>query len=64
MRTNIDLDEKLIRKAMKLSRLSTKKQVVHSALKHYIENLERMDISELRGKIQFQENYNYKSLRD
>ncbi len=31
-RANIDIDEKLIRKARKLTRLKTKKQIVHRAL--------------------------------
>ena len=64
MRTNIDLDERLVKKAMKLSRISTKKNVVHQALLRYVESLQRLNISDLRGKILFTENYDYKSLRD
>jgi len=32
MRTNIDIDEKLIRKARKLTRLKSKRQIVNKAL--------------------------------
>ena len=64
MRTNIDLDERLVKKAMKLSRISTKRNVVHQALLRYVESLQRLNISDLRGKIFFTENYDYKSLRD
>jgi len=64
MRTNIDLDERLVKKAMKLSRISTKKNVVHQALLRYVESLQRLNISDLKGKIHFTENYDYKSLRD
>ena len=31
-RTNIDIDEQLIRKARKLTRLKTKREIVHKAL--------------------------------
>ena len=32
MRTNIDIDEKLVRKARKLARLKSKRQIVNKAL--------------------------------
>jgi len=63
MRTNIVLDDKLVKEAFKYSKVKTKKDLVETALKEFVENHRRMDIRELRGKISFQPNYDYKSLR-
>ncbi len=63
MRTNIVLDEKLVKEAFKYSTVRTKKDLVEMALKEFVENHRRMDIRKLRGKISFQSGYDYKSLR-
>ena len=63
MRTNIVLDDKLVKEAFKYSKVKTKKDLVETALKEFVENHRRMDIRELRGKISFQPDYDYKSLR-
>ncbi|TYR35566.1 type II toxin-antitoxin system VapB family antitoxin [Sphingobacterium phlebotomi] len=48
MRTNIELDEQLIKQALHISRLKTKKDVVHEALKQYVASLKRKNILSLR----------------
>ncbi|MTI96979.1 MAG: type II toxin-antitoxin system VapB family antitoxin [Firmicutes bacterium] len=63
MRTNIVIDDELMEKAMKLSGLNTKKDVVREALTEYVNRRTRKDLSDLRGKIRFADNYDYKSLR-
>ena len=63
MRTNIVLDESLVKKAMKLSRTRTKKELVNQALKEFVENRKRLNLLNLEGKIEFAKDYNYKSLR-
>ena len=63
MRTNIALDESLVKEAMRLSRTKTKKELVHQALKEFVENRKRLNLMDLAGKIEFAENYNYKALR-
>jgi Arc/MetJ family transcription regulator len=63
MRTNIVLDESLVKKAMKLSRTRTKKELVNQALKEFVENRKRLNLLDLEGKIEFAKDYNYKSLR-
>ena len=63
MRTNIVLDESLVKKAMKLSRSKTKKELVNQALKEFVENRKRLNLMDLAGKIQFAKGYNYKALR-
>ncbi|HEV7251201.1 MAG TPA: type II toxin-antitoxin system VapB family antitoxin [Shinella sp.] len=50
MRTNIDLDEDLIAKAMELSGLPTKKATVELALRQFVENgYRRQALDELWG---------------
>jgi len=64
MRTNIVIDDGLVEEAMALSKLKTKKDVVHKALEEYVRVLKKKDLRELRGKIQFAEGYDYKKLRE
>jgi len=63
MRTNIVLDESLVKKAMKLSRMKTKTEIVNQALKEFVENRKRLNLMDLEGKIKFVKGYNYKALR-
>ncbi len=65
-RTNIELDDKLIQKAFLYvpKQITTKRALIDLALREYIEHHSRRDIREIRGKIQFRENYDYKALRD
>lgn len=51
MRTNIDIDDKLLQKAMNISHLKTKKAVVEMALQEYIALMNRRDLLNLRGKV-------------
>lgn len=63
MRTNIVLDESLVKKAMRLGRAKTKKELVNQALKEFVENRMRLNLMDLAGKIKFAKDYNYKALR-
>jgi Arc/MetJ family transcription regulator len=63
MRTNIVIDDTLIEEAMALSKLRTKREVVHRALEGYVRVLKKKDLRELRGKIRLAEGYDYKKLR-
>ena len=63
MRTNIVLDESLVKEAMRLSCTKTKKELVHQALKEFVENRKRLNLMDLAGKIKFASNYNYKARR-
>ena len=62
-RTNIILDDELVKSAFKYSKARTKKELIHRALQEFVENHKRIDIRNLRGKIQFREDYDYKKLR-
>ena len=64
MRTNIDIDDALLEQAFKFSGAKTKKELIHQALKEFVENRRRLNLSELEGKIEFAEGYDYKSMRE
>jgi Arc/MetJ family transcription regulator len=63
MRTNIVIDDGLVEEAMALSKIKTKKDVVHRALEEYVFALKKKDLRELRGKIRLADGYDYKKLR-
>ncbi len=63
MRTNIDLDDELVREALKISGAKTKKELVHLALKEFLDNRRRLNLLDLEGRIEFAEGYNYKEMR-
>jgi len=50
MRTNIELDESLIKQALKISGFKTKKDIVNEALKQYVASLKRRNILAIRGE--------------
>ncbi|MEE9402648.1 MAG: type II toxin-antitoxin system VapB family antitoxin [Desulfobacteria bacterium] len=64
MRTNIDIDDALVSEAFKYSRAKTKKELIHQALKEFVENRRRLNLLELEGRIEFVEGYNHKSMRE
>jgi Arc/MetJ family transcription regulator len=51
LRTNIELDEKLIGKALRLTKLKTKKELVNYAVAELVNKLERRKVLELEGKV-------------
>ena len=53
MRTNIVIDEDLMKEAMALSRLKTKKAVVESGLKLLVQIKKQEQIKILRGKLKW-----------
>lgn len=64
MRTNIDIEEKLLEEAFKFTDIKTKKDLINLALKEFIENHKKKNLMELKGKIKFSDDYNYKSMRE
>ena len=53
LRTNIELDEKLVDEAMKLTHKKTKKELVNYALKELVSKIKRKKLLELEGKVQW-----------
>lgn len=64
MRTNIVLDDEIIKKAFSVSKAKTKKELIHEALKEFIDARQRLDLRDLKGKIEFRTDYDYKKLRE
>jgi Arc/MetJ family transcription regulator len=56
MRTNVYVDESLIRECRKLTQLKTKKEIIDSALKEFIKLCKRRKMLELEGKIEWEGN--------
>lgn len=56
MRTNIELDDVLVKQALKLSKITTKREVVEEALKNYVSSLKRKQMLELKGKVTWEGN--------
>jgi len=54
MRTNIEIDDDLMRKAMKASGLKTKKAVVDAALKQFVQIKNQTKILKLFGKVEWE----------
>jgi len=54
MRTNIDIDDELMRQAMKASEETTKKAVVEKALRLMISLKAQEGIKKLRGKVKWE----------
>jgi Arc/MetJ family transcription regulator len=56
MRTNIDIDEDLIRQAMHKSGASTKKAAVEAGLRLLVQTYGQTGIRKLRGKVRWEGN--------
>lgn len=54
MRTNIDIDDRLMRQALRSSGARTKRAVVEEALRLLIQTKGQGDIRRLRGKIRWE----------
>jgi Arc/MetJ family transcription regulator len=64
MATNIELNESLLSRAMKLGGMRTKKEAVNGALAEYVQRREQLEIIELFGKVEFDEAFDYKAQRN
>jgi Arc/MetJ family transcription regulator len=63
MRTNIMIDDEMMRTAMEVSGIRTKKGVVEQAVREFVAHRTRKDLSELRGRIRFADGYDHAALR-
>ncbi|MDH4272015.1 MAG: type II toxin-antitoxin system VapB family antitoxin [Candidatus Aminicenantes bacterium] len=63
MRTNIVIDDALMKEALTLSGLRTKRDLVNKALEEFVRNLKKRDLRRIRGKVSFAAGYDYKKLR-
>jgi Arc/MetJ family transcription regulator len=63
MATNLQIDDKLILKAVRLGGHKTKKAAVSQALIEYIQHLEQEKILSIFGTVEFDPEYDYKKQR-
>ena len=63
MATNLQIDDELITKAVKLGGHRTKKDAVTQALTGYIRHLEQERMLSLFGTVEFDPRYDYKKQR-
>ncbi len=63
MATNIELNEKLLSKAMRLGGMKTKKAAVNEALAEYVRRREQLKVVELFGTVEYDSTFDYKKQR-
>ena len=63
MPTNLAIDDDLLDEALKVGGQRTKKATVTQALEEYIQRRQQADVLKLFGKIEMQEDYDYKAQR-
>ncbi|MDR1178916.1 MAG: type II toxin-antitoxin system VapB family antitoxin [Spirochaetales bacterium] len=63
MATNLTIDDNLLKTALVIGGLKTKKDTVNLALDEFIQRRKRQEVIDLFGKIEFDKNYDYKKSR-
>jgi len=64
MRTNIVLDDNLVDEAFKYANeIHTKKELIEVALREFVNSRKIKNLKDLKGKISFAEDYDYKKMR-
>jgi Arc/MetJ family transcription regulator len=62
-RTNVVLNDKLVKEAFGYADVKTKKALIDLALEEFVKNKRRLNLFDLQGEIRFAPNYDYKKLR-
>ncbi len=63
MPTNVKVDEKMVKEAVKLGNFKTKQEAMKVALSEFVQRRNRLRILELGGKIEFRPDWDYKKMR-
>jgi Arc/MetJ family transcription regulator len=63
MATNLAIDDDLLKTALVIGGLKTKKDTVNMALSEFVQRRKRQEAIDLFGKIEFDKNYDYKKSR-
>jgi len=63
MRTNIVLDDALVKEAFRHSTAKTKRGLVDEALRELVRIRQQRSLRDLKGRVRFAEGYDYKKLR-
>jgi len=63
MPTNLAIDDNLLIAAKKIGKHKTKRAVVNEALQEYIQRRKQYEITKLFGKVEYNDDYDYKKQR-
>ena len=63
MPTNLNIDDKLLRKAHRLGGFRTKRETVNAALAEFVARKDQSKILDLLGTVDFREDWDYKKDR-
>ena len=63
MATNLAINDQLLNNALEIGGFRSKKDTVNAALEEFIQRRKAEDVINLFGKIDFDENYDYKKMR-
>ncbi len=64
MRTNVVLNDELVDEAFSYAKtIRTKKELIETALKEFVQTRKIRNLSDLKGKILFADTYDYKKIR-
>jgi len=58
MRTNVEINDRLMEEAIVLSKAKTKKEIIDIALKNYISQMKRKSMVDLFGKVKWEGDLN------
>jgi Arc/MetJ family transcription regulator len=64
MATNLAINDSLLEKALELGGFRSKKDTVNAALEEFIKRRKAEDIISIFGKIEYENDYDYKKLRN
>lgn len=63
MRTNIVLDDDLVKEALALTGARTKREVVHMALQELVRSRTKKSLVGLAGRIRFRNGFDHRAMR-
>jgi Arc/MetJ family transcription regulator len=63
MATNLSIDDKLLEEALSIGGLKTKKDTVNQALREFVNRRKQLEIIELFGSLDPDDDYDYKKGR-
>ena len=63
MPSNLAIDDNLLDQAKQIGKHKTKRAAVNEALKEYIQRRKQFEITKLFGKVEYEEDYHYKTQR-
>ncbi len=63
MTTNLQIDERLMQEALELGGHRTKRAAVEEALQEYVMRRKQLQVLDLFGTIDYEEDYDYKAQR-